>query len=91
MKKLLKTVAIILGIVLVAIVGFIVVAFLGNPISKALAQNTAQNYVEETYGNTDYELGNVTYSFKDGFYYAPISSPSSIDISMQQYFKIRQA
>ena len=79
MKKFLKTVAIILAIVLVAIVGFIVVALFGNPISKALAQNTTQNYMEATYANTDYELGDVTYGFKDGFYYAPISSPSSID------------
>ena len=79
MKKFLKTVAIILVIVLVAIVGFLVVAFFGNPISKALAQNTAQDYMEATYANTDYELGGVNYSFKDGYYYAYVSSPSSID------------
>ena len=79
MKKLLKTVAIILAIALVAIAGFFVVAFFGNPISKALAQNTAQKYVSATYGNTDYELGEVNYSFKDGYYYARVSSPSSID------------
>ena len=79
MKKFFKIVAIVLAIILIAFAVLLVNAFLGNPISKALAQNTAQKYFQQTYSNTDYELGNVTYSFKDGFYYAPISSPSSID------------
>lgn len=79
MKKFFKTVAIVLAIILIAFAILLVNAFWGNPISKALAQNTAQKYFQQTYSNTDYELGKVTYSFKDGFYYAPISSPSSID------------
>ena len=79
MKKFFKIVAIVLAIILIAFAVLLVNAFFGNPISKALAQNTAQKYFQQTYSNTDYELGNVTYSFKDGFYYAPISSPSSID------------
>ncbi|MBR5120654.1 MAG: hypothetical protein IKV02_06615 [Clostridia bacterium] len=79
MKKFFKTVAIVLAIILIAFAVLLANAFFGNPISKALAQNTAQKYFQQTYSNTDYELGNVTYSFKDGFYYAPISSPSSID------------
>ena len=79
MKKFLKIVAIVLAIILIAFAILLVNAFWGNPISKALAQNTAQKYFQQTYSNTDYELGDVTYSFKDGFYYVPISSPSSID------------
>ena len=79
MKKFFKTVAIVLAIILIAFAILLANAFFGNPISKALAQNTAQKYFQQTYSNTDYELGDVTYSFKDGFYYAPISSPSSID------------
>ena len=79
MKKVLKTVAVVLFIAFVAITVLIANAFFGNPISKALAQNTAQKYVEATYGNTDYELGEITYSFKDGYYYAYVYSPSSID------------
>ena len=71
--------AIVLAIILIAFAILLANAFFGNPISKALAQNTAQKYFQQTYSNTDYELGDVTYSFKDGFYYAPISSPSSID------------
>ena len=79
MRNFFKTVAIVLAIILIAFAVLLANAFFGNPISKALAQNTAQKYFQQTYSNTDYELGNVTYSFKDGFYYAPISSPSSID------------
>ena len=79
MKKALKIVAIVFLIVLVAITVLFANVFFGNPISKALAQNTAQKYVEETYSNTDYELGDVTYSFKDGYYYAHVYSPSSMD------------
>lgn len=79
MKKFFKIVAIVLAIILIAFAVLLANAFFGNPISKALAQNTAQKYFQQTYSNTDYELGDVTYSFKDGFYYAPISSPSSID------------
>ena len=79
MKKFFKIVAIVLAIILIAFAVLLVNAFFGNPISKALAQNTAQKYVEETYGNTDYELGDVTYSFKDGYYYAHVYSPSSMD------------
>ena len=79
MRNFFKTVAIVLAIILIAFAVLLANAFFGNPISKALAQNTAQKYFQQTYSNTDYELGDVTYSFKDGFYYAPISSPSSID------------
>ena len=79
MKKVLKTVAVVLFIAFVAITVLLANVFFGNPISKALAQNTAQKYVEETYSNTDYELGDVTYSFKDGYYYAHVYSPSSMD------------
>ena len=79
MKKALKIVAIVFLIVLVAITVLFANVFFGNPISKALVQNTAQKYVEETYSNTDYELGDVTYSFKDGYYYAHVYSPSSMD------------
>lgn len=79
MKKFLKIIALVLVVVLVVATVLFLNAFFGNPISKALAKNTAQKYVKEVYDNTDYELGNVTYSFKDGYYYASVSSPSSID------------
>ena len=76
---LLKTGALILAILLIVGVILFANSLVGNPISKALAQSAAQKYVKETYAGTDYELGEVSYSFKDGYYYAFVSSPSSID------------
>ena len=54
-------------------------AFLGNPVSKALATRTARQYLSQTYGDTDFVIQDVSYSFKDGGYYAHVSSPTSID------------
>ena len=76
---ILKTAALVLAIALIIGVCIFANALVGNPISKALARSTAEKHLAEKYGNTDYELGDVTYSFKDGYYHASISSPSSID------------
>lgn len=78
-KKILKISAFVAALVLVVIVGFFACAFLGNPVSKALATKTAKEYVAETYAGTDYEIEDVSYSFKDSNYYAHIVSPSSKD------------
>lgn len=78
-KKILKIAAFILAAALIVGVCMFANSLIGNPISKALAQNTAEKYIKETYGDKDYELERVTYSFKDCYYHAYISSPSSID------------
>lgn len=78
-KKILKTVAVIISIVLVVGVCVIANAFVGNPISKHLAANTAEKYLEEKYSDRDLEIEKVVYNFKDGNYHAFIKSPSSID------------
>lgn len=51
----------------------------GNPVSRYLAKKTAQNRISEVYKDTDFTLEEVHYSFKDGCYYAAVSSPSSKD------------
>ena len=51
----------------------------GNPISKMLAQSTAERYLAEHYGDTDYYIDRVSYNFKDGNYHAFVRSPSSVD------------
>ena len=80
-KKVLKISALVLAVMMIIGVCFFANSLVGNPISKALAKNTAENYLEEKYGDKDYELEDVSYSFKDGYYYAHVSSPSSIDTS----------
>jgi hypothetical protein len=78
-KRILKIGALVLATLLIVGVCMFANSLVGNPISKALAKNTAEKYIEKTYGDTDYELGDVAYNFKDGYYYAHVSSPSSID------------
>ena len=80
MKKKLKKILSI-GAVLIILIGVGIVAnsLVGNPISKLLAKNTAKEYLSVKYDETDYKLKNITFSFKDGNYYAHIISPSNID------------
>ena len=78
-KKILKTVAVIISIVLVVGVCVIANAFVGNPISKHIATNTAEKHLEEKYSDRDFEIEKVIYNLKDGNYHAFIKSPSSID------------
>ena len=54
-------------------------AFVGNPISHFLASRHADAHLAEHYGETDYTIDSVNYSFKDGSYWAKIFSPSSQD------------
>lgn len=78
-KKILKTVVVIISIALVIGICVIVNAFVGNPISKYIATNTAEKHLEEKYSDRDFEIEKVIYNLKDGNYHAFIKSPSSID------------
>ncbi len=79
MKKIAKIVAVLIAFVLICGLLFVANAFIGNPISKMIATNSAKKYLKETYEGTDYYIDEVNYSFKTGGYYAYIKSPSSID------------
>jgi len=78
-KKVLKIAALIIAIVLIVGVFIFANALVGNPISKAVATNTAEKHLEENYADKDFEIDRVTFSFKDGYYHAFVYSPSSID------------
>ena len=54
-------------------------AFVGNPVSKLLAANTAKNHLAQTYPGTDYQIESTSYNFKDGKYHSFVTSPTSID------------
>ena len=58
-KKILKIGALVLAIVLIVGVCLFANSLIGNPISKALAKNTAEKYLEENYPDTDFELGEI--------------------------------
>ena len=78
-KRILKIAALVFAIVLIVGVCIFANGLVGNPISKAVATNTAEKHLEEIYGDKDFEIERVLYSFKDGYYHAFIYSPSSID------------
>ena len=80
-KRILKIAAFVFAIALIVGVCVFANALVGNPISKAMATNTAEKHIEENYGDKDFEIERVTFSFKDGYYHAFIYSPSSIDSS----------
>ena len=80
-KRILKIAAFVFAIALIAGVCVFANALVGNPISKAMATNTAEKHLEENFADKDFEIERVFYSFKDGYYHALVSSPSSIDTS----------
>ncbi len=78
-KRILKAFILLLVILLVAFGCFLANAFFGNPISKALATRTAEEYLKTNYADTDYVLKGVSFNFKDGTYFAHFNSPANID------------
>lgn len=78
-KRVLKISALCLAIALILGVCWFANGLVGNPISKAVARHTAEKHLEANYPNTDYAIEEVSYSFKDGNYYAHVASPSSMD------------
>ena len=78
-KRILKIAAFVFAIALIVGVCIFANALVGNPISKAMATNTAEKHLEENFADKDFEIERVTFSFKDGYYHAFIYSSSSID------------
>ena len=48
-KRILKIAALVLAVVLIIGVCLFANSLVGNPISKALAENTAEKYIKEAY------------------------------------------
>ncbi|MBQ9131644.1 MAG: hypothetical protein IJX62_04140 [Clostridia bacterium] len=79
-RRILKILAFSVAILMIAGVCLFANSLLGNPVSKALATKTAQQHIDSVYAGKGLELGDVSYSFKDGYYHAYVSSPSSTDM-----------
>lgn len=79
-QKVLKTAAFLVAVVLIIGLGTFANALVGNPVSRLLAKRTAAAYLSEHYGDTEFVLEKVSYSFKEGGYYADIRSPGSDDL-----------
>ena len=87
-KKTLKIIALITAFILIIGLSWFGNAFLGNPISKMLATNTAKKHLAETYPDTDYYIEKIAFSFKTSDYYAHIKSPTSIDTEFTLYISM---
>jgi len=79
-QKALKTAAFLTAVVLISGLGAFANALVGNPVSRLLAKRTAEAYLAKNYGDTGFVLEEVSYSFKEGGYYATIRSPGSDDL-----------
>lgn len=79
MRKMTKVLIIVGCVVIVGGGLWFANGIYGNPISKMMAKNSAEKYITDTYSGRDFEIEDVFYSFKDGFYHVEIKSPSSID------------
>ena len=78
-KKGLKILALVLALVLIIGIGVFANGLVGNPVSKALATKSANEYIKTNYSDKDFVIEEVNYDFKTGGYYARVTSPTSID------------
>lgn len=85
MKKSVKVLVGMTAFVLIGGLLWFANGLIGNPVSKALANNKAKKYVSENYSDMELQISDVYYSFKDGYYHADIKSLTSKDT----YFSIR--
>lgn len=84
-----KTKKILAGLVAFILIGsilFFAIAFVGNPISKMLANRGGQKLVEEKYDNLDLNIEKAFYNFKDGNYIVRLRSNKSIDTHFELSF-----
>ena len=79
MKKILKTVCIVLAALLAAAALWLANGFLGNPISAALSRVGLKRYLHQNYAAYDLETQRFGYNFKTGGYFAYVASETSMD------------
>ncbi len=77
-----KTVKILAGCLAFFLIGgllWLANGFVGNPVSRIMAKQCAQQYIAEQYPDHALEIERVSFSFKCGHYYAHVFSPDSRD------------
>lgn len=79
MKKIVKIVSGITAFILVGILLWTANGFVGNPISKSMANKSAKEFINENYQDLNLDVEDAEYSFKDGKYLVHVSSPTSMD------------
>lgn len=83
-----------LGIVCAIFLLFFYIAFFGNPISRLLADMSADKYIETHYKDLDLIRDETFYNFKDGYYTVRLSSKKSRDtkfiLGFDSFGKLKQ-
>lgn len=72
--------------VFILFVLFVVNAFFGNPVSKYLADRSANKVITERYGVLDLSREKVIYSLKDGDYIVFLEDKNSVDSQFALHF-----
>ena len=78
-NKIVKLIALIVAVVLIVGIGVFANALVGNPVSKYLAEKSAEKVITQEHPDKDFYIERIFYSFKDGFYHITVNSPSSPD------------
>ncbi len=79
-KRVLKTMALCLAVLMIGGIAFLGFALLGNPVSRLLVRRTATAHLKENYADTDYTIEKIVYDCKfGGDYNVYLTSESSID------------
>lgn len=86
-KLVLKILAGIVALLLISGIFFVTNAFVGNPISAAMANKAIERYVTQNYSNLDLQIEKSSYNFKDGSYAAMAKSKTSIDTKFAIYYQ----
>lgn len=84
-KKMKKWAAGLGGIALILLLLLFVNSWTGNPVSEALAKNSAQKYIDANYRGLNLEIQDCSYSFKEGAYRVFVQSQNSRDTAFAVY------
>ncbi|MBE6812442.1 MAG: hypothetical protein E7523_06120 [Ruminococcaceae bacterium] len=78
-KKILKILAFVLALCLLGGVCLFANVMVGNPVSKALAKRSAQDYLIENHAGEGYEIKKVAYDWYNTEYLVECAVPGSLD------------
>lgn len=84
MKKSVKIVSGITAFLLIAIILYLANGFLGNPVSKMIANKNGKEYISKEYKDMNLQTEEASYNFKDGGYHIQVKSLTSKDT----YFEV---
>ena len=78
-KRILIISVIVLAAAIVGVALWFINGFFGNPVSALLARVSSEKHLDENYADSKYFIEDVSFSFKDGCYYAHVTDPDSPD------------